>query len=235
MTLQIPNVVNKEYTGVLQINISLAFYRVSSGGLGSKVPKFVQPLQNWTKPSILAIGVTGTQTQTNLLSNLPRNMARITLEVFASGHGCEEFWYTNLPDAATPKGGCGGGAYREIEVYVDGLIAGVAYPFPVIYTGGVNPLLWRPLTGIASFDIPPYTFDLSPFAGVMNDGNTHNISMTVRHNNKAGVWYLDGVLHTELAMSASVLRGKLLQHTDKKPSVSVNESHKGNTSVYLTT
>jgi hypothetical protein len=31
--------------------------------------------------------------------------------------GCEEFWYTNLPDSyASDLGFCGGGAYREIQV-----------------------------------------------------------------------------------------------------------------------
>ena len=45
------------------------------------------------------------------------------------------------------------------------MLAGAAYPFPVIYTGGVCPLLWRPVSGIHSFNIPPYVFDLTPFAG----------------------------------------------------------------------
>ena len=30
-------------------------------------------------------------------------------------------------------------------------------PFPVVYTGGLNPLLWRPITGIESFDVVPYS------------------------------------------------------------------------------
>merc|ERR1719433_67358 len=98
----------------------------------------------------------------------------------------------------TPAGGCGGGAYREIEVYVDGIVAGVAYPFPVIYTGGVNPLLWRPLSGIASFNVPPYAFDLSPFLGPLNDGSEHNLTLAVRQNNQVGTWYLDGVFYAEL-------------------------------------
>lgn len=158
-----------------------------------------------------------------------------TLEVFASGHGCEEFWYSNLPDELTPKGGCGGGAYREIEVFLDGMIAGVAYPFPVIYTGGVNPLLWRPQTGIASFDVPPYNIDLSPFLGVLNDGRSHNISLSVRNNNNNGVWYLDPVLHAELDPSATVLTGALLQHSDSKPPIVVHWSNHGNAKSHIST
>ena len=88
----------------------------------------------------------------------------------------------------------GGGSYRQIEVYIDGQLAGLAYPFPVIYTGGINPLLWRPLTGIYSFNSPPYTFDLTPFAGVMNDMEEHTISINVVDNNAQGSWFVDPVL-----------------------------------------
>lgn len=49
---------------------------------------------------------------------------------------CEEFWYTNVPDEeASSLGFCGGGTYRELHVYVNGLLAGIAYPHLVIYTG----------------------------------------------------------------------------------------------------
>jgi len=41
-------------------------------------------------------------------------------------------------------------------VFVDGQLSAIAMPFPVIYTGGINPLLWRPLTGMMSFDIPSH-------------------------------------------------------------------------------
>eukprot|EP00930_Biecheleria_cincta_P015370 TRINITY_DN1284_c0_g3_i1.p1 TRINITY_DN1284_c0_g3~~TRINITY_DN1284_c0_g3_i1.p1 ORF type:complete len:630 (-),score=77.27 TRINITY_DN1284_c0_g3_i1:282-2171(-) len=227
MTLQIPNVVDKTYTGVIQVNVSIAFFAFGDAPSSVALPRLVRPLKDWTEPSIFSIGVNGNQTQNNTLTGLPRNMVHASLELFASGHGCEEFWYTNLPDKYTSAGGCGGGAYREIEVFVDGILAGVAYPFPVIYTGGVNPLLWRPLTGTASFDVPPYQFDLSPFLGLLNDGGAHEISLVVRHNNKAGVWYLDGVFHAELDPSLSNLSGELLHHSDVVPPTNVSVTQLG--------
>jgi len=85
------------------------------------------------------------------------NIARGYIDVYASAHQCEEFWYTNLPDDHAEEWDfCGGGAYREIQAHIGDLLAGAVYPFTVLYTGGVNPLLWRPLTGIMSFDIPAY-------------------------------------------------------------------------------
>ena len=69
-------------------------------------------------------------------------------------------------------------------------MAGAALPFPVIYTGGVNPLLWRPLTGIESVDVLPYRFDLSPFVGGLNNGS-HEITVSVVKNSNSGVWCLN--------------------------------------------
>merc|ERR1719330_2198089 len=57
----------------------------------------------------------------------------------------------------------------------------------------MNPLLWRPLTGILSFNMPPYAFDLSPFLGSLTDGREHNITVDVV-NDKQGYWFLNGVL-----------------------------------------
>ena len=58
---------------------------------------------------------------------------------------------------------------------VDGIFAGAAFPFPVIYSGGINPVLWRPIVGLHSLNIPPLSFDLTPFVGVMDDGLPHSI------------------------------------------------------------
>ena len=72
-------------------------------------------------------------------------------------------------------------------------MAGLLFPFPVIYTGGVCPLLWRPLTGLYSFNVPPYQFDLSPFLGLLNDGKEHSVSVRVVGASKAGAWFVNPV------------------------------------------
>jgi len=67
-------------------------------------------------------------------------------------------------------------------VLVDGVVAGAAYPFPTIYSGGVCPTLWRPLAGIQQFNVPPLTFDLSPLLPLLNDGLLHTITARVLHS-----------------------------------------------------
>lgn len=82
-----------------------------------------------------------------------------------------------LPDA----GLIGKGPFREVQLRIDGLLgesaglslhaalpdisksAGVVYPFPVIYTGGANPLLWRPLASLRAFDVPSFFVDVMPY------------------------------------------------------------------------
>jgi hypothetical protein len=109
---------------------------------------------------------------------LPDNVTTATLDLYAVGQIDDEFWWAEQP------------AFREIEVSIDGKPAGVVWPYPYVYTGGVNPLIWRPLTGIHTMDIPSYRLDLSPFAGEL--GGTHTISLTVTNN--AGYWLAGGSL-----------------------------------------
>jgi Peptide N-acetyl-beta-D-glucosaminyl asparaginase amidase A len=111
---------------------------------------------------------------------LPDNITTATLDLYAVGQINDEFWWGLSP------------AFREIEVSVDGKPAGVVWPYPYVYTGGVNPLVWRPLTGIHTLDIPSYRIDLTPFAGLLSGGGPHTISLYVVNNN--GYWLAGGAL-----------------------------------------
>lgn len=109
---------------------------------------------------------------------LPTNITTANLDLYAAGQINDEFWWSLNP------------AFREIEVSIDGKAAGVVWPYPYVYTGGVNPLIWRPVTGIHTMDIPSYRLDLTPFAGIL--GGTHTISLTVLGN--TGFWLAGGSL-----------------------------------------
>ena len=52
-----------------------------------------------------------------VMSVIGRNAVQARVLLFASAHQCEEFWYTNVPDALvnSSSGTCGGGPYRELE------------------------------------------------------------------------------------------------------------------------
>lgn len=63
--------------------------------------------------------------------------------------------------------------FREIQLLIDNNLAGVSWPFPIVFTGGINPGLWRPIVGINVFDIPTFEIDISPWLGLLCDGKEH--------------------------------------------------------------
>ncbi|MEU3890438.1 peptide-N4-asparagine amidase [Streptomyces sp. NPDC029041] len=157
----IGNVVDDTYTGVLDVKVTLTFY---PGRPDPKGPDRVLTLDG------------GSALTT------PRNSERILAEVYAtgSGGGCEEYWYLTVPDPAPYSCKAGQGPYREVQISVDGRLAGIAAPFPTVWTGGwSNPFLWYVIPGPRAFDIKPITYDLTPFAGILNDGRPHRVEVSV--------------------------------------------------------
>ncbi|CAL1705060.1 unnamed protein product [Somion occarium] len=111
---------------------------------------------------------------------VPRNAIQIFAELQASGNGNEEFWYFNAPNqfvSTIPT--FGEGPFREVRMLIDGQVAGVAFPYAVIFTGGIVPTAWRPITSYGALDLPQYFIDLTPFVPVLTDGKPHNLSIDV--------------------------------------------------------
>lgn len=155
----IGNVVDDTYTGVLDVRATLTFY---AGGPAA-APDRVLTLQDGTLTT-------------------PRNSERVIAEVYAtgSGGGCEEYWYLTVPDEAPYSCKADNGPYREVQISVDGQLAGIAEPFPTVWTGGwSNPFLWYVIPGPRAFDVKPVEYDLTPFAGLLNDGRPHRIDVSV--------------------------------------------------------
>ena len=73
----------------------------------------------------------------------------------------------------------GDGPFREVRFLVDGMIAGAALPYPVVFTGGIVPPAWRPITSYGAIDLPQYHFDLTPFIPILTDGDPHTITLDV--------------------------------------------------------
>ncbi|MGP3689841.1 peptide-N4-asparagine amidase [Streptomyces sp. IBSNAI002] len=159
----IGNVVNDTYTGIIDVKVTLTFYAAEGRTGPAATPDRVLPL---TTPAVTT----------------PRNTERLLAEVYAtgSGGGCEEYWYTTTPDAAPYSCKAADGPYREVRVSVDGQLAGIAAPFPTVWTGGwSNPFLWYVTPGPRALDVQPVTYDLTPYAALLNDGRPHRIEVSV--------------------------------------------------------
>ncbi|KAI0928911.1 hypothetical protein AcW2_004771 [Taiwanofungus camphoratus] len=167
---------------------------------------------------------------------VPQNAVQVYAELYASGSGDEEFWYFNTANeylSDLPSGTTyGNGPFREVRMLVDGQLAGVAFPcvlcihgqspsrlrkargsYAVIFTGGIIPSAWRPITSYGALDLPTYFIDLTPFVPVLTDGNPHNISIdvvsaetdhTINQN-----WYVSGNLQIVTDPSAKPTTGKI--------------------------
>lgn len=189
------NLVNDTYTGVFHMTMTVTYYQADRKNPPAATADQVLPVsQSTTAPGWWNLGKG--QTATSTLS-FPRNLTAAHLQVYARGGGCEEFWYANVPDAYAAEhpdyGLCGGGTYREVQVQVDGRIAGTVQPFPAIYTGGISPLMWRPIPSIDAFRTLPYDVDLTPFAGTLTDGKPHTVTL-VPPAGISDLWTLDGSL-----------------------------------------
>jgi hypothetical protein len=122
------------------------------------------------------------QSATNTLT-LPRNVKKAVFSISACGQSAEEFWWGNVLSSNTltfPETELYGySPFRETQLYIDGMLAGVAWPFPVIFTGGVAPGFWRPVVGIGAFDLLEDEVDISPFLPLLCDGNEHTFEIRV--------------------------------------------------------
>lgn len=169
----------------------------ASPAVAPGVPSQVVPLlPTGATKTLSLIGTNSQNTTVSATVSLPSDTSTLTLDLYAVGQIGDEFWWAESP------------AFREIEVSIDGTPAGVVWPFPYVYTGGVNPLIWQPVTGIHTLDIPSYRLDLTPFAGMLA-GGTHTISLTVVNN--ANYWLGGGSLLLTTAKGAT--GGRLLTDT----------------------
>ncbi|WCJ32270.1 Peptide-N4-(N-acetyl-beta-glucosaminyl)asparagine amidase A [Euphorbia peplus] len=222
------NVVDSTYTGVYHVNVTIYFYPAIEksdysvdGNLRaldvSKADLILPISRNLPLNDGLWFEIEN-DTDTQLKEfEIPQNVYRAVLEVYVSFHENDEFWYGNFPNdyiiANNLTDVPGNGPFREVVISLDGDIVGAIWPFTVIYTGGINPLLWRPITGIGSFDLPSYDIEITPFLGKMLDGKSHKLGFSV--TNALNVWYIDANLHLWLDHKRIKTEGKILSHKSK--------------------
>jgi peptide N-acetyl-beta-D-glucosaminyl asparaginase amidase A len=169
------------YNGIIYANAALEFYPTGDGDRAPVTPDIVVAVNG---PGGDAGTLNTTSDQISQVMNLPTNVERVYLDVIAQSQSGDEFWYFCVPnDRASNLLSCGNTAFRETEVSIDSQPAGVAPVYPWIYTGGIDPYLWEPVPGVQTLDFKPYRVDLSPFAGLRSDGDSHTVAVSVFNAN----------------------------------------------------
>jgi hypothetical protein len=170
--------------GIFTVSADLEFYPLN--GKGQVRPDVVLPLvqSNGSGGVNLPAFLYTPTDQLTTTFTLPTNIEQAYLDVVTQGQQNDEFWYTCVPnDLTTELESCGGTAFREAEISIDGQAAGVAPVYPWIFTGGIDPYLWVPAPGVQTLDLMPYRVNLTPFAGLLSNGLQHTVAMNVLNVN----------------------------------------------------
>jgi hypothetical protein len=227
--INIGNLVNSTYTGVIYASAYLLFYPFTQGNSEAApvVADLIYPLPGTADGSYTlqstgsALSVTLTVPQQ--VQGIPTTVARAYLDVFAQSQYQDEFWYSNVPDdVAQELNEYGGTSFREVEVSIDGQVAGFAPVYPWIFTGGVDPYLWAPIPGVQALNFVPYRIDLSPFAVPLSDGNPHTISLNVYNANN--YFLASANLFVYLNYNSTSLTGGVTVTGDYQPPLDVQEN-----------
>ncbi|KAJ5678619.1 hypothetical protein N7462_006863 [Penicillium macrosclerotiorum] len=175
------NIITDVYTGSFNATLTAHF----SYEKNVKTADIILPIsaKNSASNSSSAFNVPTDNTTVSYV--IPDAASRAVVAISACGQSQEEFWWSNVftqdtEDFTNTVGELYGfSPFREIQLYIDGLLAGLVWPFPIIFTGGVAPGFWRPIVGIDAFDLRQPEIDISPFLPMLQDGQEHSFEIRV--------------------------------------------------------
>ncbi len=222
------NLVNGTYTSSLWGSADILFYPLSppSGDDDAPTPPttadLVLPMS--AGPNGGTVTLFDPNAALSQTFTLPTNVERAFLDVVLQHQGAnDEFWYACVPDDLTGElQSCAGTGFREGEVTLDGQPAGVVPIYPWIFTGGIDPLLWRPIPAVQALNFIPYRVDLTPFASVLSNGQPHSIAIRVFNNSQ--YFSTTATLLAYLDHGAQKVTGAVTANTIGAPSPSLTEN-----------
>ncbi|KAJ5759200.1 hypothetical protein N7520_006356 [Penicillium odoratum] len=233
------NIVNSEYTGILNTTLTATFFTVpDTPAAADKILPISRLLGASNESSVAVLP----SEKTAVTYTLPRNLKRAVISVSACGQADEEFWYQNTfssdVDTFEDVSGAlyGDGPWREVQVLIDGMLAGVSWPFPVVFTGGIVPGFWRPIVGIDAFDLREHEIDITPFIPYLSDGKPHTFDLIVVSINDHGgdyatilnsttdSWYVTGKIFLFEDEKDHITTGSMPVIKDPLPSLQITRS-----------
>jgi len=220
-TVDLGNLVNSTYTGIIYGSADVLFYPLAENQLPPRTADQVIAFSSGPTGGTVALN-NGTDLLEQTVT-LPTNITDAYLDVFAQGQSNDEFWYSCVPnDLATELESCSNTAFRESEITIDGTPAGVAPVYPWIFTGGIDPFLWIPIPGVQTLNFRPYRVNLTPFASLLDNGAPHTIALSVFNANS--YFSATASLLLYLDSNATQLTGAVTVNTLAVPAPSVFEN-----------
>ena len=173
--------------------------------------------------------------------SLPRNVERAYVDVMAHPrYNYDLVWFTCMPDADMaafpelasplaigaariglegdpPPQGCNGGAFREVQVSIDGQPAGVAPVYPRVHpllNGWWNPSrMFQPSPTPQALNFMPYRVDLTPFAGQLSDGASHTVALHLASSRTDLDFAVSGTLLVYRDPGSTQITGQVTRNT----------------------
>lgn len=232
-TTDCPPPFNTRLNGVFTVSAKLEFYPTPGHSPAPRTPDAVLPLvqSNGSGGVNLPVLLFSPTDQLSTAFNLPRNIEAAYLDVIAQSQQVDEQWYACFPNDLSSINdlfGCGNTDFREVEVTIDGQPAGIAPVSPWVFTGFL-PDQWRPIPGVQTLDFVPYRVNLTPFAGVLSDGQPHTVALSVFNDD----FYFSTAASLLLYLDSrsAEISGAVTQNTLQSPSPAVTENLQGTATV----
>ncbi|KAL9597472.1 MAG: hypothetical protein Q9219_005105 [cf. Caloplaca sp. 3 TL-2023] len=231
------NLIDDRYTGTFNTTLTATFSTVPTSRMAADQILPISARRSAENgPS--AFSVPGDDA--SVAYQIPQNVEKAVVSLSACGQGGEEFWYTNVLDsdvaAFENETGTlyGKSPFREVQLLIDGQLAGVSWPFPIIFTGGIVPGLWRPIVGIDAFDLREHEIDVTPWLPLLCDGASHTFEIRVAGLNDDGrnqaslsetvgsSWIVTGKIFLFLGPEGSTTSGTGPRIDTAPPSIQIN-------------
>ncbi|KAJ5973979.1 hypothetical protein N7481_011189 [Penicillium waksmanii] len=178
------NIMNDVYTGSFNATLT-AHFSLQNNENNARAADLILPISARKSASNSASAFSVPADNTTVNHKIPSSASRAVVSISACGQSEEEFWWSNVfSDDTTSFENTVGKLYgyspfREVQLYIDGVLAGVVWPFPIIFTGGVAPGFWRPIVGADAFDLRQSEIDISPFLPLLRDDQGHSFEIRV--------------------------------------------------------
>ncbi|KIK57827.1 hypothetical protein GYMLUDRAFT_246804 [Collybiopsis luxurians FD-317 M1] len=199
LIFELDNILDSELNGIYSTTLEATFYASSAATPAAAKANVILSISAANNTSSASADASVSPALSVDLT-LPRNAIAAYAELYASGNGNEEFWYTNVPNQFLgdfpSNSTLGDGPFREVRLLIDGKVAGTMFPYPVVFTGGILPPAWRPITSYGALDLPTYVLDVTPFLPLLTDGDAHNFTLDVISAESDGAinqnWFVSG-------------------------------------------
>ena len=217
------NLIDSTYTGSFDTTLTATFFTVlDSPPTADQILPISARRSDANQPSAFVFPGDNASVE----YELPQNLERAVVSLSACGQATEEFWYTNVFQsevntfAETIGTLYGYSPFREVQLFIDGQLAGVSWPFPIIFTGGIAPGFWRPIVGIDAFDLRQQEIDITPWLPLLCDGASHRFEIHVTGiSDDSGDAVLSGTTGSNW-----VITGTIFLFFDKSGSVTTGSS-----------